>query len=250
MLRRTRLALALLATLTLAHTALASAYQTVDISTGINVGLPGNPPYPSPGGRDDYWRVRSVPGTSYLPTPVQGWTVSMGTGWNTIPGVVPIFGNNTQVGTSEYERCFCLQSPEKAQLSLVMRADNKANLFLNSYFANPIVQALVNNTFASNVAPMQYTYTQQTGLKAGLNCIRVRVNNEGGPTGLALKATVQGFGAQDAAPEGGCCRQGGPVFSEALRQRQGIELDPQPDAGAPRPEAVSPGRPVELRRPD
>ncbi|HLM55483.1 MAG TPA: hypothetical protein VK422_05100 [Pyrinomonadaceae bacterium] len=250
MLRRTHLALALLATLALAHTGLASAYQTVDISTGINVGLPGNPPYPSSGGRDDYWRVRSVPGTSLFSPTERAWIIAMGTGWNTIPGVLPVYGNNTQVGTSEYERCFCLQSPEKAQLSLIMRADNKANLFLNSYFANPIVQALANNTFAASVAPVQYTYTQQTGLKAGLNCIRVRVNNEGGPTGLALKATVQGFGAQDAAQEASCCRQGGPVFSEALRQRQGIELDPQPDAGAPRPEAVLPGRPVELRRPN
>jgi hypothetical protein len=164
--------------------------------------------------------------------------------------VVPIFGNNVQVGTSEYERCFCLQSPEKAQLSLVMRADNKANLFLNSYYAYPVVQALANNTFASNVQPTQFTYTAQNGLKAGLNCIRVRVNNEGGPTGFALKATVQGFGAQDAAQEGSCCGQGGAVFTEALRQQQGVELDPRPDGGSPRPELVAPGRAVETRRPN
>ena len=250
MLRRTHLALALLATLALAHTGLASAYQTVDISTGINVGLPGNPPYPSSGGRDDYWRVRTVPGTSYLPATERGWIVTQFAGWNALAGTLPIFGNNVQVGTSEYERCFCLQTPEKAQLAIQMRADNKANLFLNSYFANPVVQALANNTFAANVAPVQYTYTAQTGLKAGLNCIRVRVNNEGGPTGLALKATLQGFGAQDAAQEGGCCRQGGGVFTEAFRQQQGADLDPRPDAAGPRQEVALPARPVEVRRPN
>lgn len=248
MLRKVNLVVALLVTFAFANSTFASVYQTVDISTGVNVGAVGNPLY-SPGQRDDYWRVRSVPGNTFSLS-IQSWIVTMGTGWNTIAGTQPIFGNNNSVGTSEYERCFCLQSIEKAQLTLTMRADNKANLFLNSYFANPIMQALVNNTFGSNVPPVQYTYTAQNGLKVGKNCIRVRVNNESGPTGFALKATLQGFGAQDTAEEA-CCRQGSPVFAEALRTRGAeSDLDPKPDKGAPPPVEVSPGRPELIKRPN
>ena len=244
MLRKMNLVVALLVTLAFANSALASVYQTVDISTGINVGLPGNPFFTT---RDDYWRVRSVPPSTTYSASIPSWIVSMGTGWNTIAGTRPIFGNNNNVGTSEYERCFCLQSIEKAQLTLTMRADNKANLFLNSYFANPITQALVNNTFANSVAPVQFTYTAQNGLKVGKNCIRVRVNNEGGPTGFALKATLQGFGAQDTAEEA-CCRQGAAVFPEALRG-PATDLDPKPDKGATPTLELSPGRTEVIKRP-
>jgi hypothetical protein len=244
MFRKVNLILALLVTFAFANSSFASVYQTVDISTGVNVGLPNNPFFTV---RDDYWRVRSVPGTNYSAS-IQSWIISMGPGWNSIAGTQPIFGNNNNVGTSEYERCFCLQSTDNARLTLTMRADNKANLFLNSYFANPIMQALVNNTFASTVPPVQYTYTAQNGLKVGKNCIRVRVNNEGGPTGFALKATLQGFGAQDTAQEA-CCTQGGPVFSEALRGTA-ADLDPNPDKGATPLLEVAPGRANPVKRPN
>lgn len=221
MFRKMNFVVALLAVFAFANSSFGSTYQTVDISTGVDVGTPGNPFFTT---RDNYWIVRSVLGSA-LPPNTPSWIVNLGTGWNTIAGTRPIFGNNTGVGTSEYERCFCLQSLERAQLTLTMRADNKANLFLNSYFANPIMQALVNNTFANSVPAVQRTYTAQTGLQVGKNCIRVRVNNEGGPTGFALKATVQGFGVQDTAQEP-CCRQGSPVFSEALKAAPG-NLDPK-----------------------
>jgi hypothetical protein len=225
MFRKINLIIALLSIFAFANAGFASVYQTVDLSTGVNVGALGNPLYPV-NGRDDYWTVRSVFSIASPPN-TPSWITAMPIGWNTIPGTRPIFGNNNGVGTSEYERCFCLQSLEKATLSLTMRADNKANLFLNSYFANPIIQALVNNTFGNNIPPVQFTYTAQNGLKVGKNCIRVRVNNEGGPTGFALKATLQGFGAHDTVQES-CCRVGVPVFSEALRGSQS-EFDPAPD---------------------
>lgn len=244
--RKLFLASAVLAALILANPSSASVYQTVDVSTGVNVGALNNPLYPN-GGRDDYWRVRSVPGATYSSS-IQSWVISMGAGWNTIPGSMPIFGNNANVGTSEYERCFCLQSTEKAVLTLSLRADNKANLFVNSYFANPIMQVLANNTFSSSLPAVQRAYTAQNGLKVGKNCIRVRVNNEGGPTGFALKATLQGFGAQDTAGEP-CCRQGNAVFAEALRGTA-AELDPQPDKGATPALEVTPTRPVRERRPN
>jgi hypothetical protein len=255
MLRKLNLTIALLATLAFANSSFASVYQTVDISTGVNVGAVGNPLYPV-NGRDDYWRVRSVPPSTVYSVTIQSW-INVISGWNVIPGTRPIYGNNNNVGTSEYERCFCLQATDNARLTLTMRADNKANLFLNSYFANPIMQTLVNNTFAGSVQPVQFTYTAQNGLKVGKNCIRVRVNNEGGPTGFALKATLQGYGAQDTAEEG-CCRQGSPVFSEAMRG-PATDIDPKPDKNNfdPRPDKnatpsleTSPGRAEPIKRQD
>lgn len=239
-------AAALLAALALAHPGSATVFQTLDVSTGVNVGAPGNPPYAA-GGRDDYWRVRSVPGNPNAGG-VQSWVIAFVGGWNTIPGSMPIYGNTNAVGTSEYERCFCLQSTEKAALTLTLRADNRANLFLNSYYAYPTLQALANNTFNPSVPAVQRVYTAQDGLKVGRNCIRVRVNNEGGPTGFALKATLQGFGAQDTAGEP-CCRAGAPVFTEALR-RDASDLDPRPDLkGAPALE-LAPARPLPGRGPE
>lgn len=243
MFRKINLIITLLTIFVFASSSFASVSTVVDLSTGVNVGALGNPLYPI-GGRDDYWIVRSVLGTPSAPN-TPSWITPFGSGWNTIPGTLPIFGNNNGVGTSEYERCFCLESLAKASLSLTMRADNKANLFLNSYFANPIVQALVNNTFNNSIPAVTFTYTAQNGLKVGKNCIRVRVNNEGGPTGFALKATLQGFGVHDTFQEG-CCNAGAAVFSEAFRQSQS-EFDPQPGKSVnPRLEAA-PARAVQVR---
>ena len=214
MFRKLNLTIALLSILSFANSTFASVYQTVDLSTGVNVGAIGNPLYPV-SGRDDFWIVRSVLNVPSPPN-TSSWITNLPPGWNTIPGTRPIFGNNNGVGTSEYERCFCLQAVDKAKLTLTMRADNRANLFLNSYFANQILQTISNTTFNSATPPAQFTYTAQTGLKAGLNCIRVRVNNEGGPTGFALKATLQGFGAQDSVRDA-CCRRSEPVFVDPFR---------------------------------
>lgn len=241
MTRRMTLALAVLAALSLSAYASPSALQTVDVSTGVNVGIFGNPFFATtPGTRDDFWMVRSTPPSGAQPPNTRAWIVTLGNGWNTTAGTLPIFANNTNVGTSEYERCFCLATPQEAKLTLTMRADNKANLFLNSYF-NPAMQAVVNNTFAANVQPVQFTYTAQNGLKAGKNCIRVRVNNEGGPTGFSLKATLQGYGAQDTAAEP-CCRPGAAIFAEALRMSPS-DLGPAPQGAPGRVNEVPEGRP-------
>lgn len=239
MTRRMTLVLAMLATLSLTVPATASVLQTVDVSTGINVGIFGNPFFPTtPGSRDDYWLVRSTPAGPQPPN-TPAWIITMGNGWNSTAGTLPIFANTNGLGTSEYERCFCLASTEKATLALTLRADNKANLYLNNY-SNP-VQALVNNTFASNVQPVQFTFTGQNGLKVGRNCLRVRVNNEGGPTGFSLKALLQGFGAQDTAQEP-CCRPGEAVFTKSVKDLT-ADFGPAPQPlASPQIEAVR-GRP-------
>jgi hypothetical protein len=239
------LALAMLATLSLSAPTSASVLQTVDVSTGVNVGLFGNPLFPTaPGSRDDFWMVLSTPPSGVQPPNTRAWIVTLGSGWNTTPGTRPIFANNNNPGSSEYERCFCLSSTEQASLALTLRADNTANLYLNSYSGNPVVQAVANNTFATSVQPIQFTYTAQNGLKVGRNCVRVRVNNEGGPTGFALRATLQGFGAQDTAQEP-CCRPGQAVFTRSVRD---LSVDAGPGPATPR----EPGRLIEVPagRPD
>ncbi len=215
MLRKINLLLAIITFLAFANASFASV--TLDLSTGVNVGAVGNPLFSTAAGtRDDYWFVRSTP-SGVAPPNTKSWIRAMGA-WNQIPGTLPIYGNTDAVGTTEYERCFCIIDVTGAKLSVTMRADNKANLFMNSYFANPILQALVNNTFNSAVPAVSYQYTSQNGLKKGKNCIRVRVNNEGGPTGFALKATLQAASAQDTYQENNpCCQQGSAVFSEAFR---------------------------------
>ncbi len=54
MLRKANLVVAMLIILAFANASLASVYQTVDISTGIDVGTSGNPFFTT---RDTYWTV-------------------------------------------------------------------------------------------------------------------------------------------------------------------------------------------------
>lgn len=199
-----------------------SASVTLDLSTGVNVGAVGNPLYVSPA-RDDNWMVLTTPPGNTLQN-VKAWIKYNMSGWNKVDGTLPIFGNTDATGTTEYERCFCISNPEGATLDLTLRADNKANVFLNSYFPS-IMTAAVNNTFNNPVVPaVQFTAnTQNSGLKVGKNCIRVRVNNEGGPTGFALKAILKAKSAQDTFQPNSCCQQGAPVFSEAMK----ISQEPQ-----------------------
>lgn len=214
----------------LVFTNLSFASVTLDLSTGVNVGQLGNPLYPmTVGQRDDYWFVRSLPGNIAQPPNTKAWMrTGMGTAWNNIAGTRPIFGNNENVGTTEYERCFCISNLEGAKLDLQLRADNTANLFINQYFINPIMQTPNNSTFSSAQQPVTKQYTAQTGLKVGKNCIRVRVNNEGGPAGFALKATLQAVSGQDTFQENGCCQQGAPVFSAAFKiATNGRDILPQ-----------------------
>ncbi len=223
MLRKINLLLAVFTFLALTNGVFASV--TIDLSTGVNVGAAGNPLYPTTAGtRDDYWFVRSTPSGVAAPN-TKSWIRASGA-WNSIAGTLPIYANTDASGTSEYERCFCITDLAGATLSLTMRADNKANLFLNSYFANPIMQALTNDTFNTSKPAVTFQYTGKNGLKLGKNCIRVRVNNEGSLTGFALKATLQAGGAQDVFRENGCCQQGAAVFSEALKIAPLDDLNP------------------------
>jgi len=211
---------------------LSFASVTLDLSTGVNVGQVGNPLYPLvTGQRDDYWFINSLPGGATLPSDRRAWMrAGMGTSWNNIPGTRPIFGNNENSGTTEYERCFCISNLEGAKLDLQLRADNLANVFVNQYFGvMPIMTTPNDSTFSSAKPTVNQQYTAQTGLKVGKNCIRVRVNNISGPSGFALKATLQAAAAQDIYRENNaCCQQGAPVFSAAFKvATNGRDILPQ-----------------------
>ena len=198
-----------------ATTTFASA--PLDLSTGVNVGAVGNPLFPtSAGTRDSYWFVLSTPaGAASANT--QAW-IKGGMGqWNFIQGTLPIFANDQSAGISEYERCFCLTDMVDAKLDLTMRADNVATLYLNSYY-NPVVQSASNDTFNTAKPTTQFQYTSGNGLKLGKNCLRVRLNNEGGITAFALKATLQARSAYDFFDErSACCSKKEEVFTRPLR---------------------------------
>jgi hypothetical protein len=205
----------LLTVLVFANISFASV--TLDMSTGVNVGVVGNPVYTMPSTKDDNWMVRSILGTNQPPNTKSWLMYGMGA-WNSIPGTLPIWANTNATGTSEFERCFCISNLEGAKLDITLRADNKANLFLNSYFGNPILQTITNNTFNTATPAATMQYTAQNGLKVGKNCLRVRLNNESGPTGFALKAVAQVAAGQDTYRDGNsCCQQGSPVFAEQFK---------------------------------
>jgi hypothetical protein len=188
----TIITLLLLANITFANP---SVLQTVNISTGIDVSQPNNSVYPA-NTFDGFWNIISGPGVS----PGQAKTVA-NTAWKVIPNTSYIFAGTNNSGTYEFERCFCLQNPEKASLSLQLRADNKAKVFLNTY--SPILTTGTSNDTFRTPRPVEANITQ--GFYAGRNCIRVQLENESGPTGFDLNAVLQGFGAQDSAPKE-CCR--------------------------------------------
>lgn len=215
MLRKINLILAMAVALMSVNLTFASV--TLDVSTGVNVGINPNVVYTSSATRDDYWIARSNP-SGNLPANTKSWLkLNMG-GWNSIPGTLPIYANSDAGGTSEYERCFCISNLEGARLDITMRADNKANLFLNSYFGNPILTTATNDTFNNAKPAATIQYTAQNGLKIGQNCIRVRVNNESGPTGLAVKAIASVKAGEDTfQPKSSCCKQGARVFSEQFK---------------------------------
>ncbi len=217
MFRKLNALLSVLAFLALSSSVFASV--PLDLSTGVNVGLPGNPLYSigGPDNRDNYWITRTTPPANN-PVNQPSWTRFVFSGWNLIPGTVPIYGNTDASGVTEYERCFCMTQVKGATLDITYRADNKANFFLNEYFGNPILTTPTNDTFNPARPAVTFQYTSHNGLKVGKNCMRVRVNNESLQTGFALKATLNAIGAQDTYRENSCCQQGLPVFTMQLRE--------------------------------
>ena len=189
----------------------------LNLSTGVNVGAVGNPLFStSVGTRDDYWFVLSTPaGAASANT--NAW-IKGGMGqWNFIQGTLPIYANSESAGWYEYERCFCISDVTGATLDVVMRADNKATLYLNNYYGTPL-NTLTNDTFNTAKPAATSQYTSANGLKLGKNCIRVRVNNEGSITAFALLAILSSKSAFDTFDERNtCCSKKEEVFTRPLR---------------------------------
>ncbi|CAN5444820.1 hypothetical protein BH10ACI1_BH10ACI1_31900 [soil metagenome] len=178
-----------------------AGYNTIDINTGLDQTNDPATLY-TIGQKDDFWRLISPSSQSTdVIASVVGWATAQPNSQWISPGAVS--------GTFYvYERCFCLNNPEKALIMLSLRADNRANLFLNDYSQN-ILQTTKDYSFAPSRKPAE-TKTDK-GFVKGKNCIRVIVQNDGGATGFNLVGTVSGNGAQQIANQ--CCRETQKLFT-------------------------------------
>lgn len=179
---------------------------TVDINTGLDL---TNSPATLPIGPDPFWRVVATPTNASMNVPstilatVSGWfPPQAGSQW--------IYAGTNAAGRFIYERCFCLKNPDKTSMTLSLRADNRATVYLNDY-TNNVLQTVADYSFSSK-GPNASTATKP--FIPGKNCIRVVVQNDGGPTGMNLVGSVTGPGAQETADD--CCRATKRLFTSAL----------------------------------
>lgn len=177
-----------------------AGYNTIDINTGLDQNFSPAKLY-TVGQKDDFWRLISPASQpSDVIASVVGWSPAQTNSQWLSPGSA---GGTFYV----YERCFCLINAENAQMKLSLRADNRANLFLNDYSQN-ILQTQQDYSFAPSRKPAETKIDK--GFMKGRNCIRVIVQNDGGATGFNLVGAVSGNGAQEIANE--CCRVNEKLF--------------------------------------
>ncbi|HEV2840921.1 MAG TPA: hypothetical protein VGW39_06325 [Chthoniobacterales bacterium] len=124
---------------------------------------------------------------SVIASPHPLWGTLAGAKWigpaTTAGGFNPV----PLAGDYVYQFCFCLCSGfTNAKLTFTGLADDRANVTLNG---NPI------NTNNPTIPGFSGTGTQvqtsnQQLFKAGTNCVKITVKNDGGPTGLILAGSV------------------------------------------------------------
>jgi len=85
-------------------------------------------------------------------------------------------------------------------MNVRLRADNRAWLYLND-FSTHVLETEKNYSFSPTRNPAQGMINQ--GFVAGTNCIRIIVQNNEGPTGFNLAASVSGHGAKEIVDQ--CC---------------------------------------------
>lgn len=179
------------------------AYTSQDwLSTGVDPAT--NALLPGP--LDPAWQLIAEPSSSTVPRNANVFTTPPTTAWTTISGTQWIGAQASGDGLSGdyyYQRCFCLRDGfARPQLQLMMRADNRADVYLNQTLSQiqssspplPILTGTHNN-FGSSTAPDTLTLTR--GFQNGRNCLIVKVHNEGSPssfTGLDLAASITAAG--------------------------------------------------------
>lgn len=198
------------------------AYTTsLSLNTGVDPAgalLPGGSP-------DPRWTVLEDPFPSTLEPRPADVLINPSSAWATIPQSqwISSQANSSQTTNGDYfyKACFCLRDGfSMPSLQLDLRADDKADVFLNSTLAQiksttpppPILQGAISSFLASRT-PDHLVYTGP--FKMGENCLIVRVKNTGGVlTGLDLTGSITAAGPNGAGsgvlkPE--CCHATGSI---------------------------------------
>ncbi|MCB9864834.1 MAG: hypothetical protein H6820_15875, partial [Phycisphaerales bacterium] len=162
-----------------------------DIASGVDDG--GN--LIASGADDDTWTVTVDAGGGTVPRPAT--VINPNPAWLTIPGTKWIAASYTGPnGVYTYEYCFCLEKWfENAELSLDLRADDNAEVYLNGNLvgATPLIYAF------NTPLPTHVGVTNQSLFRVGENCIEVVVRNTHGVV------TGVNIGGYVAARNGLCC---------------------------------------------
>lgn len=147
------------------------------------------------GADDDTWTVTVDAAGGTVPRPAT--VINPNPAWLTIPGTKWIAASYTGPnGVYTYEYCFCLEKWfEDAQLVLDLRADDRAEVYLNG---NLVGMTPLTYSFNSPM-PTNVTVTNQNLFRVGENCVEVVVfNTHGVVTGVNIDGSV-------TARNGLCC---------------------------------------------
>jgi len=145
------------------------------------------------------WRVTSRPsGAGLVPVNSNPVLVAQPNGaWQTSQTGPWVSAATTPDGSGpsgwyEYEYTFCLcPGFSDPRLRVAFRVDNSYQLWLNTTQQLPPVNAVF-----SAPSPGQVVMTSGSGFVPGVNRLRVRVYNEGGPTGFALDGSLTAVGGR------------------------------------------------------
>lgn len=101
-------------------------------------------------------------------------------------------GGSGPAGTTTYETCFCLCTGGATLRLTDLIADNYAEVFLNLAPLGPAIDSSQTATWAAAAQLTTINNAAAPRFVAGRNCLRVRVRNDSGVTGFALRGFVAG----------------------------------------------------------
>lgn len=177
--------------------------RSLRINTGLhpttNTLIPAN-------GTDPLWTAfeedADDPATS---EPRPAWVITRNTAWQPpLPNSMWVSSYPTDISSRnefyKFRYCFCLSKKPSASLAIQLRADDRAEVYLNG-------SSLINTPDPSFNTPTP-TEIKTEKLKAGRNCIEVWVKNEqGGAMGFNLAGLLVGRGINRPS----CCDPNGSI---------------------------------------
>lgn len=139
-------------------------------------------------------------------TPPTAWSSLAGSQW-----IGPTPNASGDLGKYTYEFCFCLcQGFTNASLTLRGLADNSADVYVNGS-TTPVGSF----TGFSGAGSLVQTNNQQL-FQVGTNCVRVEVNNQGGPTGLNIDGTMTATAGRCPNPTDPVRVDDDPIFTDRV----------------------------------